>query len=76
MKNFLIRISIIALTSVNIYTGPAYEYFSKDVRATPFEFRIPFTEEKSYEEYRATFLMQLPLAPFAILLFIIMEVWT
>lgn len=51
MKNFSIRMIIITLSVVAMNIGATYAFLFKGIKTTVVDVRIPFTEERSYEEF-------------------------
>lgn len=74
MKNFLIRMGVLALSLIALNAGPVYQHMSKGIKTTPLEVRIPFTEEKSNEEFLITFIIQCTLGVYGFVGYFSMEV--
>lgn len=58
MKNFLVRIGVSALCAIVVTLGPSYVFFIQHVRTTGLDVRVPFTDEKSYEEFVVSLIFQ------------------
>lgn len=74
VKRFLIRIVITTICLIAMTYGPTYAFFIQNIPATGFDLRLPFTDEKSNEEFFGILMFQFILATYGALGLVGMEI--
>lgn len=74
VKNSIIRMIITSICVVAMTSGPSYALFIQHVKATGLDVRVPFTDERSSEEFIISISVQLCLGVYGIVGLLGMEI--
>lgn len=75
MKSFLVKMGTIFLSFCAVVSGPIHAYFCFGEKTTTFDFRVPFTDEKSISEFVVNMIIQFVIAINGIIIYVGLEVF-